>query len=472
MTRIARGQGATLTVATLGSAFGVGLLQVTGFLDAVVQNSPFPDRSQTLGVILQVLALVFIVIAVYVAAVVTSNTVATVVAGRARSIALLRLLGSSARTQRVAIAREGLAVGVAGAVLGGVIGTAVAIGLGGVSIAAGWVDDPGYGFAAPILALPIVGVALTIWLAAWIGSRAVLAVTPLQALRGAEELSSSEVARRPARNVLALLLAVGGGILLVIAIFAGLVSPLAVLIGLVGGIVSFTGIVLGADVVLPPALRLVGRLLGFVSGRTSGRAASRLAAENALRHPQRSSRATIGLVIGVTLLMTFGTAVASFEAMIRAAQEAQPEVYQGTDTLLTSVVTVFSVLIGFSGLIAAVGLVNNLSLSVLQRTRELGLLRALGFSIGQLRRMIVAEAGQLTLTAILLGVVLGGFYGWVGAQSLLGSMTGSPGIVLPATPWLILGIVIVAGVALTMIASAAPTRRATRISPVAALAVE
>jgi putative ABC transport system permease protein len=140
------------------------------------------------------------------------------------------------------------------------------------------------------------------------------------------------------------------------------------------GVLSFTGLVLGADVIMPPALRLVGR----VFGRS---APARLASENALRHPQRSSRATIGLVIGVTLITMFGVAVASFAQIIHAAQAAQPEEYAGTEQLLNGITAVFSVLIGFSGLIAAVGLVNNLSLSVLQRIRELGLLRALGFSV-------------------------------------------------------------------------------------------
>ena len=45
---------------------------------------------------LSIVAIVFIVIAVYVSAIITANTFATIVAGRARSIALLRLLGSSA----------------------------------------------------------------------------------------------------------------------------------------------------------------------------------------------------------------------------------------------------------------------------------------------------------------------------------------------------------------------------------------
>ena len=216
---------------------------------------------------------------------------------------------------------------------------------------------------------------------------------------------------------------------------------------------------------MPPALRLVGRLFGRS-------APARLASENALRHPQRSSRATIGLVIGVTLVTMFGVAVASFNADHPRGAGGSAEEYAGTEQLLNGITAVFSVLIGFSGLIAAVGLVNNLSLSVLQRIRELGLLRALGFSVRQLRRMILTESAQLTFTAVLLGLVLGAFYGWVGAQSMLGSINGSPGIVFPAVPWLIVGIVAVAGAALTAIASWAPSRRATRVSPVAALAIE
>ena len=138
--------------------------------------------------------------------------------------------------------------------------------------------------------------------------------------------------------------------------------------------------------------------------------------------------------------------------------------------MVTAMVTIFSILIGFSGVIAAVGLVNNLSLSVLQRTRELGLLRALGFSVRQLRQMILSESAQLTLTAVLLGILLGTVYGWAGAQSMLGFV--SDGLVVPVVPWVILAVVVGSGAVITALASWAPTRRATRVSPITALAVE
>jgi len=455
----------SILVAGLSSAFGVGLLQVIGVLTAVIRGNGRAAESETVTVILTFIGWVFIVIAIYVGAIVTSNTFATIVAGRARTIALLRLLGSTSRTQRRQVAREGLLTGVVGGVAGAILGTAVAAGIAGIGLATAVIPPFTYSYLAPGAVLPIVAVVLTTWLASWIGSRRVLSVTPLQALGGSEELSREEAAHRPTRNVVAIVLSAVGLALLLLSVVVGLVRPEAVLIGVLGGVLSFTGLVLGADVIMPPALRLVGRMFG----RT---APARLASENALRHPQRSSRATIGLVIGVTLVTMFGVAVASFEQIIHEAQRAQPESYAGTEQLLTGVVAVFSVLIGFSGLIAAVGLVNNLSLSVLQRIRELGLLRALGFSIPQLRRMILTESAQLTFTAVGLGLVLGSFYGWVGAQSLLGSIHGSPGIVLPAVPWLTVGIVVVAGAALTAIASWTPTRRATRVSPVTALAVD
>ncbi|WBU38408.1 ABC transporter permease [Homoserinibacter sp. YIM 151385] len=455
----------SILVAALSSAFGVALLQITGLLAAAIRAAPGTGGSDMVGVMLSIVALVFVAIAVYVGAIVTANTFATIVAGRARTIALLRLIGASAVAQRRAVAREGLAVGIVGGLLGAVVGTLAALGLAGLARGAGWLPEISYSWIDPVVLVPVAAVVLTTWLASWIGSRRVLSVTPLQALGGAQELSREEAVQRPVRNRVAIALFALGTLLLAAGVLVGLVNPLGVLIGVVGGILSFSGLVLGAHLVMPPALRLVGRLLGRGP-------AARLAAENALRYPERSARTTIGVVIGVTLVTMFGVAIASFENIIAAARAEQPDVYQGTDEILATVTLVFSSLVGFSALIAAVGLVNNLSLSVLQRTRELGLLRALGFSARQLRNMVRAEAGQLTVAALAVGLLLGAGYGWAGAQSLLGSIQGSPGIVVPGIPWIVVGVVVGSAVLLTWIASAAPARRATRVSPVTALAVQ
>ena len=456
----------SVLVATLSSAFGVAVLQFVGIIGQIVAADPVTGASDTVAFFLGIVGSVFIVIAVYVGAIVTANTFATIIAGRTRTIALMRLIGSSARTQRRAVAREGVLVGVAGAAIGALLGTLVTVATVLIASAAGAIpDDVAYVFASPVLLLPLAAVALTTWLASWIGSRRVLVVSPMQATGAAGEPSREEASASRARSVTAVLLFVLGVAVLGLAIVVGLVSPFAIFIGLIGGVISFTGLVLGAHLVMPPALRLVGRALGRS-------APSRLAAENAVRYPQRSTRTTIGLVIGITLVTMFAVALQGYQNLIRQAQQNDPEYYTGIDTALIVTVVVFSILMGFSALIAAVGMVNNLSLSVLQRRRELGLLRALGFTGGQVRTMIVAESAQLTAASVLVGLVLGTFYGWAGVQSMFGSITGSPGIAVPALPLPYLAGVVVLAAVLTVTAAVGPSRRATRVPPVVALAVE
>lgn len=450
----------SILVATLSAAFGVALLQVTGNLAVMIEADDTTGSSGTVRAMLTLVALVFIVIATYVGAVVTANTFSTIIAGRTRTIALLRLIGASAESQRRAVAREGLLVGVIGAVLGAAVGTGIAIALVAVGVATDTIPALDYRYLDPVLALPVVGVVLTTWAASWVGSRRVLRVTPMQATGAAIDASAEEVSARTGRSAAAIVLVALGGLALAAAVVIGFVTPLAVLIGVLGGILSFTGIILAAPAIMPRALRLVGRF--FV-----GTAAGRLASENALRYPERSARTTIGLVIGVTLVTMFAVAAATFERMLAAVAEGQ-----GVTDVLSGIVAIFSVLIGFSALIAAVGMVNNLSLSVYQRSRELGLLRALGFTKRQLRDMVRVEAALLTVAAMLVGMVLGIGYGWVGAQSLLATTPGSGGLVFPVVPWWLLLVVVLAGALLTVAASVVPTRRATEIAPVVALAVE
>jgi putative ABC transport system permease protein len=455
----------TLLVATLAGTFGAFLLQVIGLLEAVISADDVTGSSGTVALMLAIVATVFIVIAVYVSAIVTANTVSTVVAGRTRLIALLRLIGSSARAQRAEIAREGLVIGLAGAAIGILLGSALAFALERVAVATGTIPEVAFDYVTPSVLLPAAAVVLTTWLASWVGSRRVLRVRPIEALGNANEAARDELVARRGRHGAALAFVIVGALLLALGVVVGLASPLGVFIGLAGGILSFTGVVLAADVVMPPVLRLVGRTLG-----TSP--AARLAAENAVRNPERSSRTTIGLVIGVTLVTTFSVTMQSYRELLLAAAADRPGLEQAIDEPLTVTITIFTVLIGFSAVIAAIGMVNTLSLSVLQRTRELGLLRALGFDRAQLRLMIVAESAALTVAATLTGLVLGFAYGWAGAQALLGSIQGEPRLVAPGVPWTVFGVILVAAALLTIVASVAPARRAMRVSPVVALAVE
>ena len=121
-----RGMGASILVAAISSAFGVLLISATGYIAAMLRADPYIGDSGMLAFVLSFMTVLLVGVAVYVAAIVTANTFSTVIAGRTRRIALLRLIGASARAQRAEVARQGLVVGVIGAFLGLVAGTAVA----------------------------------------------------------------------------------------------------------------------------------------------------------------------------------------------------------------------------------------------------------------------------------------------------------------------------------------------------------
>ena len=454
------GRGASLLVAALASAFGVVLLEITNILATVISGNGSGDIA-AVRTSMSIVAFLFIAVAVYVSAIVTTNTVATIIAGRTRTIALMRLIGSSARDQRRNLTRDGLTVGAVGAVIGAVVGTLlVQAGL-AITVAAGGLPDLSYALLEPLLAVPVAVVVLSTWCAAWVGSRRVLSVSPMQAVGAAEERTLDEAARRPVRNAIAVLLILAGLLFLAGGVALGQVSEFGVLLGLVGGMLSFSGLVLGSHLIMPPLLGVVGRALG-------GSAPARLAAANAQEHPERSSRATIGLVIGVTLITMFAVAGATFERMMAPAME-DPAVRQALGETLSISLAVISVLVGFSALIAAVGMVNNLALSVLQRSREIGLLRALGFTGRQVRAMILAESLQMSVAAVGLGLALGVFYGWAAAQSLFGAIAGG-GLVAPAVPWLLVVLCLVGTLVLAIGATIVPSRRAVLVSPVSALA--
>ncbi|WP_091502133.1 FtsX-like permease family protein [Microbacterium sp. cf332] len=457
--------GASVLVAAISGGFGVLLVAATGLIGAWLMADPFLAGGETVIAVVAILSVLLVAVAMYVAAIVTANTFATIVAGRTRQIALLRLIGASARSQRAEIARQGLVVGAIGAVAGLMGGTAAALGLQAVAARA-WGLDVDYSVVQPVLIAPAVVVALTTWFAAWAGSRRVLEVTPLAALAGSAPRTAQEAAGRVRRRVTAVSLFALGAVLLALGILTGFVTPLGVVIAFFGGLASFTGLSLGATLVMPPLLRLTGRLFGRS-------APARLAAENALRYPERSSRMAIGVVMGVTLVTMFAVATESVKGVMSASGGG--EVSSEMARLLDTFSAVMMALVGVSAVIAAVGLVNLLTIGVVQRTRELGLLRALGLTGRQIRSMVLFEAAHITITSVMFGLLLGVAYGWAAAQSLLGSVRVpplwlAPSFVLPGIPWLTIAGIVVATAVLTLVAAVVPTRLATRVSPVEALA--
>jgi putative ABC transport system permease protein len=463
-----RGMGASVLVATLSAAFGVVLVETTAYIGAVLQADPYIGDSGTLAIVVAILSVLLTAVAMYVAAIVTANTFSTIIAGRTRQIALMRLIGATSRSQRTQVSRQGLVVGIIGALLGAAVGVLLAAI--GVQIGAQFIENVPRDFtiAQPFIVLPAIGVALTTWVAAWAGSRRVLSVTPLQAIGGSVERAHDELAGKPGRHVGAWVLLISGAALLAAGVVLGLVTPLGVVVAFFGGILSFTGLALGSVIFMPPVLRLVGRLFG-------SSATARLAAENALRYPERSSRMAIGVVMGVTLVTMFAVALESAKALMTSqlTGDVPDDVFAPFDAFGT----IMMVLVAVSAVIAAVGLVNLLTIGVVQRRRELGLLRSIGLSNAQVRRMVLLEATHITVAATATGLVLGIAYGWIAAQSLLGSVPILPdftpaGLIAPQVPWIPVVVIVLATALLTLVAAATPTRLATRVAPVEALAAD
>jgi putative ABC transport system permease protein len=136
------------------------------------------------------------------------------------------------------------------------------------------------------------------------------------------------------------------------------------------------------------------------------------------------------------------------------------------DEILDVLLLVVTGLLAVAVVIALIGVGNTLALSVVERRQENGLLRALGLTRGQLRGLLAWEAVLVAGVASVIGVVVGGSYGLIGAASVLGEV----GDIVLDVPWLQVGAIVVVATLAGLLASVLPARRAARTSPVAAIA--
>ncbi|CBG74779.1 MULTISPECIES: FtsX-like permease family protein [Streptomyces] len=124
-------------------------------------------------------------------------------------------------------------------------------------------------------------------------------------------------------------------------------------------------------------------------------------------------------------------------------------------------------LLGLAIVIAVLGVVNTLALSVVERTREIGLLRAIGLGRRQLRRMIRLESVVIAVFGAVLGLVLGLIWG-VCAQQVLALQ----GMKELAIPWGTVVAVVIGSAVVGVVAALLPALRASRMNVLAAIAHE
>ncbi|MDI6105151.1 FtsX-like permease family protein [Actinoplanes sp. NEAU-A12] len=150
------------------------------------------------------------------------------------------------------------------------------------------------------------------------------------------------------------------------------------------------------------------------------------------------------------------SALAGFPSVqLKDRQDAKKDAREDVDRVLNIIMA----LLALSIVIAAMGIVNTLGLSVLERTREIGLLRAVGMGRGQVRSMIRFEAVCIALFGATLGLGLG-----VGIGAALQRAMSENGIEVLDIPLDRLGIYLLSAVAIGVVAAIWPAWRATRMN--------
>jgi putative ABC transport system permease protein len=146
--------------------------------------------------------------------------------------------------------------------------------------------------------------------------------------------------------------------------------------------------------------------------------------------------------------------------------DTKAQFIKDTNSWLNSVLGIVYVLLAFAVIVSLFGIVNTLALAVLERTRELGMLRAVGMSRRQVRRMIRHESIITALIGATLGIGVGLFLG-----ALVTGALSSSGMTFVVPVGSLVAFVIVAIVA-GIVAAAAPARRAARLDILSALAYQ
>jgi putative ABC transport system permease protein len=125
------------------------------------------------------------------------------------------------------------------------------------------------------------------------------------------------------------------------------------------------------------------------------------------------------------------------------------------------------VLLFLSVLISTFGIVNTLGLSIYERVRELGLLRAVGMSRRQVKRMVRVEAVIIAVLGALLGLVVGILFGWAMQRAL-----SDEGIDRLAIPVGQLVLMLIVAALIGVVAAIWPARRAAKLNVLEAISYE
>lgn len=135
--------------------------------------------------------------------------------------------------------------------------------------------------------------------------------------------------------------------------------------------------------------------------------------------------------------------------------------------MIDRVITMVYALLALAIVIAVLGIVNTLALSVIERTREIGLLRAVGMKRRQIRTMITLESVTIAVLGAVLGVLMGVGFGIALQHVLIGQ-----GLTVLAISWPTIGVYLASAVLVGVVAALWPARKAARLAMLQAIASE
>ncbi|MGW7407231.1 ABC transporter permease [Streptomyces sp. NPDC054833] len=125
-------------------------------------------------------------------------------------------------------------------------------------------------------------------------------------------------------------------------------------------------------------------------------------------------------------------------------------------------------LLAMAVIVAVLGVINTLAMSVFERSQEIGMLRAIGLDRKAVKRMVRLESLVISLFGGVLGIGLGVFFGWA-AGELLGTKMATYELVLP---WARMGLFLLLAGTVGVLAALWPARRAARLNMLAAIKAE
>jgi putative ABC transport system permease protein len=143
------------------------------------------------------------------------------------------------------------------------------------------------------------------------------------------------------------------------------------------------------------------------------------------------------------------------------------EFLESVNAEIDTVLGIFSALLGLAVLIALLGIANTLALSIFERRREIGLMRAVGMTRRQVRSTVRLESIVIALLGTSLGLAVGTFFGWAIVRAM-----SDQGIDTLTVPTSNLGVIAAVAAVAGAVAAAVPARRASRLDILGAITAD